>query len=102
MNSRVKDLYDQMGSNNVPSDAPIVVNHGEPETTATGHRFKLSKQDILTALKRMPDEAVLWSQPGASEYDAKRAMKEELWTLVEKKVKTYMLAPDGKTLLEVK
>lgn len=99
--SRVDDLVRQMGQPTQGS-ADIVINAGDPEQALSGGRWKLSKANIERALKRMPEDSALWSQPGVGEYDAKQGMKEELWRLVEKKVQTFQYAPDGKTLIEVK
>lgn len=101
MGSRVDEIFNNIGRETATGGAVPTVQTGDPDQLR-GHRFKLTKVAILKALEKMPDEAALWSSPGFGEYDAKNQMRDELWKLVERKVQTYMYAPDGKTLLEVK
>lgn len=100
--SRYDEIFANIGRETATGGVVPSVQAGDPEQAPQGQRFKLTKVAIIKALEKMPDEAALWSPAGYGEYDAKNAMRDELWKLVERKVQAFMYAPDGKTLLEVK
>ena len=83
MSSRVDQLVAQMGAQ-------------EAHLMGDGRQlFKLEASTLAEALTKMGPTAVLWG-------NTKGDMKDALWTVAEPLVKTMMLAPDGKTPIEVK
>jgi hypothetical protein len=81
MSSRSEEIFNSLGQDKSPTTEVI---------------FQLKAKDLIKALQKMDENAVLYGRGGIGE------MKDALWQVADPLVRKMALAPDGKTFIEVK